>query len=195
MNNSKKSKAEKMTGSQNGEISKTFKRKSPGYGVTPYDLTISTEPNDIINLEIKITSNNLPFTKFKESFSDPLVPVHNSNATNIVRIKNHFDKHIEITTFLGKKFVVNDQTILFKFNLKSDNSTVTINGIYPLAIKTKFKDVLFNLYSNNKLNYLTETNKGNTFKNVITNITKKNNQQIQSTKKQISVPVVPYNLR
>lgn len=179
-NNSKKSKAGKMTGGQNGEISKTFKRKSPIPGVTPYNLTISTKSDGIINLEVKITSSVLPFTMFKESFSAQLVPINkNSNVVNIYSIKDFFDKKIKKKTYLtGKEYVENGQTILFKFNLNSDDSTVTI-GDESISIKTKFKDVLFNLYSNNKLNILKKTENGLTFKsvknNIMSKISKKNN--------------------
>ena len=203
-NNSKKSKDEKMSGGENGEISKTFKRKSPGMGITPYDLTISTEPNSIINLEIKITSNNLLFKTFKEGFSLPLKPKTNTNAQTIYDIKNLFDQKIKKTTRLGKEFVVNGQTILFKFNLDSKKSTVTI-GDKSISINITFMNVLFSIYSNNKLSLLNKPSNGKPFKNVVINIrdkigkeqtNKTTNQTNQQNNKPIKQPYqVPYNIR
>ena len=183
-NNSKKSKDEKMSGGENGEISKTFKRKSPGMGITPYDLTISSEPNAIINLEIKITSSFLPFKTFKESFSESLKPRKNTNnAVTIHRIKELFDQKIKKTTSLGKEFVVNGQTILFKFNLASEKSTVTI-GDKSISINTTFMGVLFSIYSNNKLSLLNKPSNGKPFKNVLINISDKiGKEQTNKTKK------------
>jgi hypothetical protein len=171
----KKSKVRKMTGGENEEIKETFQR-SPVMGIKPYDLTISTT-NRKINLEIKITSDMVPFKKFKESFSELLIPKGNSNVVNITRIKELFDEKIMKTSFARTEFVKNGQTILFEFDLNSDNSKVTI-GDKSIAIKTDFKDVLFNLFSNNSKKLLKVRNNGKTFKNVVSKITnrKKNNK-------------------
>jgi hypothetical protein len=173
MNNSTlKSKARKMTGGENKEIKETFQRKSPMPGINPYDLTISTTSDNKINLEIKITTTALPFTTFKESFSASLKSTNNNNRKNISSIIDLFDKKIERTTYIGIEYVKNNQTILFEFNLNDDNSEVIIGG-ESIVIKTKFKNVLFNLFSNNSKKLLKVRNNGITFKSVVNKIQKK----------------------
>lgn len=201
---SKKSKAVKMTGGQNKTTSTTFKRKKIGMGITPYDLTLSTEPGGIINLEIKITSNVIPFKDFKDGFSKLLNPKNKNNLQTIYDIINLFDQKIERKAYFGREVVVNGQTILFKFNLASKESTVTI-GDKSISINTTFIGVLISIYSNSELNLLNKRSNGKSFKNVITNITDKiskeqtnkpnnpTNQITQPTNKTNNKPNKPTN--
>ena len=194
---SKKSKAVKMTGGENEEISKTFKRKPIMGLVTPYDLTISTNlTHGTIKLIFKITSDKLPLNMFIDGITSKISPRNEKNRTNIATIVKFFKNEIK-KTFTG--FIQKGQIITFIFDLKKSNGTITINEKTE-NINVGFKDVMFNLFTEDILN----SNKNTTAEKFLGNFEAEFSGENSKTFKRkpvgietslVNLKITPYNLR